>query len=169
MPEPSLEVVTALPFAWSPWSMERDMPSTARGTLLLLNAINQLETQGAHPERAEPGIERLEAKIDLMLHWLGQNLFGDIPRPEPVEMHLSATGVTWPDAQPPGIGTHVLLALYVNDALASPLHIPGRVTQSDASQVSADFLDMEDALRDAWSQWLFRRHRRAIHAARECA
>jgi hypothetical protein len=157
---------TSLPFSWETAAAP---PAAAMqlGARLLLNAINQMEATTGHTDRGDPSMERLEAKLDLMLHWLGQSLQAGKPLPEAVALRLDAEGVAWSAGVVPNLGTRVTLRLYPHPALAGALELPGRVTEAAGGQVRVEFLEMDEALRDLWSQWLFRRHRRAIHAARE--
>ena len=167
MPEQLFHVETQLPFAWALTPEEQDTDAMRLGARLLLNAINQMETVPGHPDRSEPGMERLEAKLDLMLHWLGQSLYAGPPLPQAIEVRLDAEGIVWSSGNLPDIGETLILSLYLHPALAGPLQLPARVTDSDAGKVRVEFIEMDETLRDLWSQWLFCRHRRAIHAARE--
>lgn len=167
MPEQRFQVETQLPFAWTGPRPERDADAMQLGARLLLNAINQMDVVSGHPERGEPGMERLEAKLDLMLHWLGQSLHAGTPLPVAIELRLDADGMAWSSGELPDMGASVTLNLYLHPALAGPLQLPARVTEASADEVRVEFQAMDEALRDLWSQWLFRRHRRAIHAARE--
>jgi hypothetical protein len=165
MPDSLFHIDTRLPFSRSPGPAPAEIEALLLGSRLLLRTVNQMEMPPGHGERHEPACERLEAKLDLLLHWLGRNLYGSQPRADEAELRLDAEGVAWPGQASPG--ETLVLNLYLHPALAAPLQLPARVSAVTAGQVRAEFLDLDEELRDLWSQWLFRRHRRAIQAARE--
>jgi hypothetical protein len=101
-----------------------------------------------------------------MLHWLGHSLFGGQAVPGETGLSLDGEGVEWHgDGFSPGQA--VTLSLNLSGALSGPLQLPGLVVAGPEGRNRAEFTGMDEELRDLWSQWLFRRHRRAIHAARE--
>jgi len=166
MPEARLHIDIRLPFSCQPQAVPANAAALLPGARFYLKALNQMEAVPGHAERSEPGLERLEAKLDLMLHWLGHSLFGSQTVPGQVMLSLDAEGVEWHgDGVSPGQA--VSLSLYLSGALSGPLQLPAMVVAGPEGGNRAEFVGMDEELRDLWSQWLFRRHRRAIHAARE--
>lgn len=133
-------------------------PTTIQGSQLLLRVIN---LQMAHETEIDRAQEKLEARLDLMLHWLGLQLFGTRPRPELRTLRAGADRL--------GLGDHgwaagvdLTVSLYLHPALPAPVELAGRV--APGGEVALLFSD--EALAEGWRQWLFRQHRRAVQAAR---
>lgn len=159
MTEPGFAVDTTLPFAWRPGALT---PAMAHGSLLLLRVVNLLD---AHEPEPDAGHERVEARLDLMLHWLGMQLFGERAVPAPLPVRLEAGRIEWPADAAPAAG-EAILDLYIHPAMAAPLKLPARVAHFQSGRVAAEVILGSGELSDAWTQWLFRRHRRAVHEAR---
>lgn len=159
MTEPGLNVTAVLPFA-----CQAGLPTAAAsyGSLLLLRLVNLLEAGDAEPERTQ---ERVEAKLDLMLHWLGLQLYGNQPMPDTVALRLEADRIVWSGAAP-AAGQAVSLHLHIHPAVAAPLVLAGRMVQYKGERAEAELAFDTEELAEAWTQWLFRRHRRAVHEAR---
>ena len=167
MSEQLFHIDMQVPFACSALSEAEDTTPILRGSRLLLRAIILSESPTAHGERGDAGSERLEAKLDLMLHWLGISLFGSIPPPPTVPLHLDAEGVEWQAESGLAPGQRVLVTLQVHPGLAAPLRLPARISWTEANRLRAEFRDLDEELAELWTQWIFRRHRRAVHGARE--
>lgn len=162
MAEAGLIVETELPFAWSHGKLS---PSQLHGSRLLLKVVNLLDQHDQEPDKAN---ERVEAKLDLLLHWLGLQLFEDRPVPAPVPLRLMANRIEWAAPAVPEAGD-IVLNLHIHPAMAAPLALAGRVASPAAGWVAAELRFDDEVLADAWTQWLFRRHRRAVHEARKLA
>ncbi|NTV96874.1 MAG: hypothetical protein HGA75_15910 [Thiobacillus sp.] len=153
-------VATALPFAWQ---AGQPSASTSHGSLLLLRVVNMLDAGEIESDRSH---ERVEARLDLMLYWLGQQLFGDQAAPATVPLRLEAGSIAWPADSLPA-SEEVILSLHIHPAMAAPLRLAGHVTGMAGGHVMAKLQFDSEELSDAWTQWLFRRHRRAVHEARQ--
>ncbi len=136
-----------------------------RGNRLLLRALNSMEMP--EPADMDRHLERLESKLDLALHWLGLSLHGQTPGPALQRLRLYNEGVAW-QGHDPGLvaGTTLVLTLHPSPLLAGPLTFAATLTETATPWARAEFLFADEAFQDAWSQWLFRRHRRAIQASR---
>ena len=168
MPDTRLQISLRLPFASTAVSDSDDSAAQLLGAHMYLKALNQMETSHGHGERGDPGQERLEAKLDLMLHWLGQALSADRKPQGDIQLILDGEGLEWQgDGYQPR--QEVILDLHLSALLAAPLRLPARIMAVADGRIRAGFTGMDEDLRDLWSQWLFRQHRRAIHAARDGA
>ncbi len=163
-----LGVELSLPFRWERGAPEgRALDALLHGSRLLLNAVGIMEAQPPREAEAEKWAERLDAKMDLILHLLAMSLTRDRPPPAPTALRLTAEGASWPEAgTPPAPGEALVLALHIA-ALPLPLRLPARVTGVEGGRVEVRFTNLGEDIGDAWQQWLFRQHRRAVHAARE--
>jgi hypothetical protein len=153
-------VETTVPFSWASGPVSA---GTNRAGLLLLKVANLLDGHEPEPDK---GHERLEAKVDLMLHWLGQHLFGDYDELPPTRLRLGADSVEWHEPGASNVPENVILSLVIHSDLPSPLQLPARVSRIDGGAWRALLQFSDEDAADAWNRWLFRLHRRAIQEAR---
>lgn len=155
MDEAGFQVELNLPVHFRPGAPD---PTASQGSQLLLRVIN---LQMGHETEIDRAQEKLEARLDLMLHWLGLQLFGARPRPE---VRPLLAGADWLNLADHGWspGADLTVCLYLHPALPAPVELAGRVTS--AGNIALLFAD--EAMAESWRQWLFRQHRRAVHAAR---
>lgn len=158
MSEPGFAVDTTLPFAWRSGTLT---PAMAHGSLLLLRVVNLLD---AHEVEPDAGHERVEARLDLMLHWLGMQLFGDGVAPAPTPLRLMTERIEWSGEG--GDAADLVVSLHVHPAIAAPLQLAAKVVESGGGRTAVELLFANPDLADAWTRWLFRRHRRAVQEAR---
>ena len=162
MLEPGFTVDTTLPFAW-----QAGAPPAAigHGSLLLLRVVNLLDGHEAEANRAQ---ERVEARLDLMLHWLGMQLFGNQPVPASRHLRLAAGRIEW--AEDDALAAQeIVLNLHIHPAMSAPLKLHGHVASHSAGWAVAELRFDDETLAEAWTQWLFRLHRRAVQEARHRA
>jgi len=167
-----------LSFAWRPTVQAAD-PEVAAGYMernaRLLQAREALDQLG--PVAVEKSDEngpnaadllRLELKINLLLDLVGQVLATSRPRPQAVPVRFNAQGVVWRSANPlPEAGAQGIAEIYLHDALAEPLRIPGRVTSvSPDGHVKVRFVPVGEPVADLLEKLCFRRHRRQVAGAR---
>jgi hypothetical protein len=162
MTESGLIIETELPFHWETGSLS---PSQQQANRLLLRVVNLLDVHEPEHDRTS---ERIEAKIDLMLHWLGSQLFGAADSHPKVRLRLSQNSIEWYDAGPVESGHEVILSLG-HPAITSPLRLGARISANDGGRTLAELIFPDAEQEDAWGQWLFRLHRRAIQEARQRA
>lgn len=170
----SLRIDLELPFAWQPAPPDPAASAALwQEALLLLRVIHSLDSppvrEADRDAARNPGWDRLEAKLDLVLHLLARD-----PRVNPADLpiralSLHARGLRCPGeagwrAEEPGV-----CLLRLNPALPLPIRLPARLAGPDGGAWGLRWDDMPENLAEAWSQWLFRQHRRAIHARREGA
>lgn len=167
MPDEGLQVELSLP-----WACERrDLTPLARAeqweqNLLLLRVLNLTPPHAPREAGAEASAARLEAKLDLGLHLLARVLGGDKPAPAPATITLSAEGCRGTVADPLQTGEHCLVRLRPDPALALPLDLPAVVVSQAGALTALRWLDMPAPVQEAWDQWLFRQHRRAVQVQR---
>lgn len=117
----------------------------------------------SHPDRLH---ERLEAKLDLALHWLGQALHDSAPIPEACPVRLDADGLAWRATSPAEADGRFTVILYPSPLLAAPLDLEVMSMSVEDGWLYARMLDTDEEWRDEWTQWLFRLHRRVIQASK---
>ena len=107
---------------------------------------------------------RLEAKVDLMLQWVGKLLLAQHPLPPATEVVLGAQSIAWKCPIALQSGQFGVLSLYLAPRLPMPLMLPVQIQSYDAGQARAKLLHLNEEAQDGLDRTLFRYHRRALHA-----
>lgn len=161
-----LTCTSPMPLAWQTASLdESERQRMMREAALLLNALNQtesshdLESGGADSRR----FERLEAKLDLVLHLLARSLEPDASSPIR-NVTLSPLGVEWSEPHPPIAGADVIVELRPSEQLPLTLRLPARARDPLPGVARASLVNPPETLDEALHQFVFRRHRQAIRA-----
>lgn len=116
-----------------------------------------------HEDEAAPEIQRLEHKLDLLLHLVAESLHPQ--RPAPVEATLSRHGIALPAGTLPADCARV--EIYLSRLLPQPC-VLGVESPTTAGNVQLmRWAGMEDTLREALGRWIFRLHRREIADKRQ--
>lgn len=155
-----------------PWTCARgDLSRQGRAeqweqNLLLLRVLNLTPPHSPRETGAEASAARLEAKLDLALHLLARVLGGGEPAPAPAAITLLAEGCRGTVAEALQTGEHCLVRLRPDPALALPLDLPAVVVSQAGALTALHWLDMPAPVQEAWEQWLFRQHRRAVQVQR---
>lgn len=167
MSDHALGVELTLPFVWIPDSAgTRDAQPVWRETLLVLRL---LLTQDAAPLRDGDhpgGLERLEAKVDLVLHLLTRPRTGAAAPLHPTPLVLQTDGLVIPQglSGDPAQGDSGLVLLDPGSPSPLALGLPVHLVHRDGAGTVLAWRDPPPELSDPWTQWLFRQHRRAIQA-----
>lgn len=135
-------------------------PALRRETELTLRLL-AAPPEGA--DKAEPTLQRLEAKLDLALELGLWQRHPDAPAPCLCRIGLEA--VAWVTTSPPSAPCLLELAPSPNAALRLFLPLQDVSTQplADGSTVvQARLAPLLDPLHLHWEKWVFRRHRDAI-------
>jgi hypothetical protein len=167
-----LAVQDVLPLAWRvlPQAADPDaaasfMERNAR-VLQAREALDQLGPVEKPDENAPNAADlmRLELKINLLLDLVGQVLATSRPRPQPLPVRFNAQGAVWRSPAPlPEAGATGVLEIYLHDALAEPLRLPGRVSNvTPDGHVKVRFAPVTETVSDLLEKLCFRRHRRQI-------
>jgi hypothetical protein len=166
-----------LPVIWRqmPNSADRDMAAGfSERNLQVLQAWDAMEEHGPidKPDESAPyaaDIMRLDLKINLLLDMVGQILAANRPRPPAVSVRFNALGGMWRGIAPlPEAGEQGVAEIYLHDALAHPLRLPGRVTNvTPDGHVKVRFAPVGEAVADLIEKLAFRRHRRQIAGTRQ--
>ncbi len=168
---------SVLPVQWRPTPNpnERDLAAAfADRNVRLLQAWDAMEEHGPTEKTddnspAAADLMRLELKLNLLLDLVGQILATNRPRPTAVPARFNALGVVWRSAGGalPEAGAQGVAEIYLHDALAEPLRLPGRVTNvTPDGHIKVKFLPLGEAVADLIEKLAFRRHRRQIAGAR---
>lgn len=174
-----VSVRTELPISWQGLQAPLDEGQLAglnEKNLALLRAVNALEDH--HGEGAEggpvpaPEIQRLEAKLDLLLTLVGQLRMSSQQLPASVSTQLAAAGVAWwpLDAVAAEVDDTGLLDISLGAYVAQPLSVPARILvheiRDERDVVLAGFEGLSQQVAEALDKFVFRHHRRAIAGSR---
>lgn len=162
------------PAAFVPGAIDDATSHTAvlRAEMLLVALANSEGARGnedkdEHAEHA--GLQRVEAKLDLLL-----GLFGMLMRerghlPPPARLRWSPRGARIElqgDALALNRGATGMLRLQPAEWLPDCIELPARVIGSDGTRVWLQFTALSPALSDALERHLFRLHRRQVAESR---
>lgn len=164
MSDASLVVETTLALAWQEGLPDAD---SRRAGQLLLRVVNMLE--GAHEVEPSRAQERLEAKMDLLLHWLGEALFASGMQMATHQVRLDGSGVSWRASSAPPLPAEATLFLRLHPDLYAPFKVGVRLSAPEDGVLRGEFEGFDEAQVEQWTQWLFRMHRRAIQQDRRAA
>lgn len=165
-----------LPVAFKPLAKPLDLATVTALTdrnLRMLQVCAILEEHGAVEKKDESSphaadILRLEVKVNLLLDLVGQLMAAQLPRPAPTVVRFNAQGALWKASEPPRVGQHGMLEIWLRDSLPRPLALPANVTQVSAEgQVKATFVPPGEATSDLLEKLAFRRHRRQVAGVRQ--
>lgn len=167
MSDQGLQVELSLPWTCARGDLSRQAQATHwQQTLLLLRVLNLMQPNAPREMGAEASAARLEAKLDLALHLIARVLGGGKPAPAPAAITLSAEGCRGLVTEPLQTGETCLVQLYPEPSLALPLDLPAVVVSQAGALTALRWLDMPAPVQEAWEQWLFRQHRRAVQVQR---
>lgn len=170
-----------MPLRWEPLESEPDegqLSSLNEQNLALLRAVSALEERHSEtPDNPQhvplPDIQRLEAKLDLLLTLVGQIRSASEIVPPSRTLELSAGGLAWwpgGDEQSIRVDMIGLVEISLAAYAAQPLKLPVRVVSvtdwEDERVVLATFSGINATTADALEKLVFRHHRRAIAGSR---
>lgn len=162
-----------LPLSWTP--LEQLQPSQSEQWqhhgIMLLHALSVIEMPLPEPDRDTPSssgkaMERLEAKLDLILSLMMQLARQQTGLPPPRAVILRAGSVEWLGESAPEAGQLLLISLHISPKLPQALTLPARVgaveERGQGVWVRADFTGLNGEMAEWLERTLFRFHRRSI-------
>ena len=171
---PGIEHHAYLPLAWQDASVPtpQQIADWMRDNVIALQAIDAVESHAsqAHDRESERAASsdhntvRLEAKVDLLLHWMGKLLLAQQPLPPATEFILGPEVVAWKCSTILKPGSQGVLSLYLAPNVPTPLMLPVEVICCIDGQARAKLLHLTEDAQDWLDRTLFRYHRRALQA-----
>lgn len=155
-----------IPLAWQVEEIDDETRTSWLGeAAFLLAALNQMES--AHELESSGGdnrrLDRLEAKLDLVLHLLTRAL-DTAPSPPRQAITLTPEGAEWATATPPAAGAAVTLEVRLFEMFPITLRLPTRALPAGDGRARVAFDRYPENLDNALYQFVFRRHRQAIRS-----
>ncbi len=163
------------------WSVAEEV-SRSHAELRMHNNISLLRALAAidvvtpehetHVESTHKALERVEAKMDVVLLMMEQLMGLNKPLPPETQVSMFSTRLIWVEhGTAPAVGQSVVVDLYLNVRLPQALHLPVIVKelqpQEKGVKVIAEFLDMTEDFDEWLTRTLFRYHRRALQASKQ--
>jgi len=135
----------------------------------MLHALALMESLPEKDTDADPAIakaiQRLEAKLDIVLSQLSRLAAQDASRLSHTRVSLGATHLTWEThSEVPPPGTSIKLTLNLSPMLYEGIQLYARVTESSATTCRAEFVDQDEEFVEWMTRTLFRYHRRELQA-----
>lgn len=163
----------ALPLQWAELSapiegvhLERLCESNV-SLLAKVAAIEERHRMVGEEGELEQEINRLHAKMDLLLGLVASIARAHLQLPLAVELRLSAESIRWKSIGPaPALGSRIMLSLYLNPCIAEPLRLVAAIQDSDDGWVEACFEHPGATCYSALEQHVFLHHRRSIAETR---
>jgi len=168
--EAGLEYRALLPLAWQDGQASpQQISDWMRENVTALHAIAALEGPSHEREldrtaNVDYTAARLEAKVDLLMQWMGKLLIAQHPLPPATEVVLGAKSIVWKCPIALKSGQFGVLSIYLAPRLPMPLVFPVQIKGTADGQVQAQLLHLSEEAQDALDRTLFRYHRRALHA-----
>jgi len=168
--EPGIEYHAHLPLAWQDGQpSSQQIAEWMRENAAALHAVAALEgptheRDMEHTSGVDFTAARLEAKMDLVLQWVGKLLLAQHPLPPTTDVILGSQTIVWKCPivlKPEQFG---VISLYLTTSLPIPLKLPVQVIACTSGQARAKLLHLSLDAQDALDRTLFRHHRRALQA-----
>ena len=176
-PGEAVRLEATLPLDW----VEEVRPSTAvadimADNLTLLRALRMLdEAPPADGSRAQPALEQLERRMDLLMLMASTALRGLQALPPECPCTLTAHCLQWGGGAPVGVGRKVWARVYLRHRIALPLMLPGRIVDEAPLEAAGGVLwrrmeldAMDGMLQDEFERFVFRRCLTTYQSIRRC-
>ena len=175
MTDNGIEYRAQLPIAWRDLAdtLPAQISELMRENVLTLQALAALEathsSSGVDREADRtPAMDhqsiRVEAKVDLLLHWVATLLLERHPLPPASEVILGAQQISWRCPVALATNTEGIVSLFLTPHLPAPLKLPVRISHYDQGIARATFIRMSEEAQEWLERTLFRYHRRALQA-----
>lgn len=143
--------------------------------LATLEALVPAENEHEASPVAAKALERVEAKLDIMLGMLARLVTEKTELPPILPVELGASSLAWhaPDRSALELGQEILIQLFLSPRLPEPLKLWVRITsaqfEAEETGYTAELLDTDTELDEWLTRTLFRYHRRALQARHHAA
>lgn len=157
------------------WPGEARLERINTSNEVLLRALVAMDAlpvaHGEEHERHSEDIQRLEARVGLLLNLVARLVEAQQTLPDPLPVVYNARGMQVQLATPAGVGGEVAVDLYLSGLYPTPLQLFGVVAacdrKGDTWHVSLMLRGMTQAMRSELEKLVFRRHRRQVARQRE--
>lgn len=176
--EDTLVYEQRLPVAWhafDPAASENELAEMNHDNEIFLHVLLGQDEGGREPEenRYEMSQEwqRLDAKVNLLLQWVGQWISSTQGMPESQPLRLSEQGIELDVPFAVNVGENLLLQVYLNAQFPQPLKLPCEVFAVQhtpaGTHMVASFVGLNSEVHDLIEKFIFRHHRRLVALRRK--
>lgn len=167
-----------LPLAWS-MAGEISVANAElrmQTNIALLRALAAIDViapeHEAHVEPAQRALERMEAKVDMVMLMMAQLMGASMPLPEEKQVTLFNQSIIWLEhGATPAVDQPAVVELYLNPRLPQALKLPVMVKElqpmDTGVKIMAELQDNSEEFDDWLTRTLFRYHRRALQASKQ--
>lgn len=179
-PATGIALEALLPLGWSTTSHSSKAGDELRrhGNIALLRALAALEsTVSEHehnlPESAQKTLDRLEAKLDIVLAMMAEMARASMQLPPEKQVSLFSDHIVWTESDGSMLSPNqrLLVHVYLSQHLPQPLQLSVTVTglemQAATVRISAQIDGLDEELEEWLTRTIFRHHRRALQARRQ--
>ncbi len=164
--EEGVAIELMVPFKWEALSDDVlcDNYSAANiNTLLLLESMQeQPHRQNEDPKISGSEVERLEAKLNLLIQLVNQLIEASKPLPAKQKLVLTNHSLCWNQDKSLAVDMLVQLTIYIEPSFPQPIKLYARVTENKDNKVKVVFVNLDEQEEEILSKWVFRLHRRTI-------
>jgi hypothetical protein len=126
----------------------------------------------AHVEPAQRALERMEAKVDMVMLMVAQLMGASMPLPDEKQVTLFNQSIIWLEhGATPDADQSAVVELYLNPRLPQALKLPVIVKELKMQENGVIILAELQGCSEEFDEWLtrtlFRYHRRALQASKQ--
>lgn len=176
--EDTLLYEKTLPVKWCAFgllSSEQSLTEINRDNEILLHVLlgQEESIRETDDTRHESSLElqRLDAKLNLLLSWMGQWLVSSQGVPESHPIRLSEQGIGLDLPITINVGETLLLEVYLNTQFPQPIRLPCVVyavnDTTTGREIIANFTGLTTEVHDLIEKFIFRHHRRLVALRRK--
>ncbi|WP_026279781.1 PilZ domain-containing protein [Thioalkalivibrio sp. ALJ16] len=159
------ELRVSSPLMIGPSSRPLTDPVLAQRLIESLDLFDDSQSRAVspHEEEGAPEVQRLEHKLDLLLHLVAESLHPE--RPDPVAVTISARGIVLPEGTLPEDCDRV--EIYLSRLLPQPCVLGVETPTTRGAQQFTRWTGIDGPLEEAIGRWIFRLHRREVAEKRQ--
>lgn len=167
-----------LPVKWDAFDLEgseQRLSEINRDNELLLHVLlgqdDVLRESEDNRHESNLELQRLDAKLNLLLSWLGQWLVSNqgLPETRPISISEQGVGLILPITK--DVGESLLLEVYLNSQFPQPIRLPCVIYAANDTptgrNIIASFTGLTTEVHDLIEKFIFRHHRRLVALRRK--
>ena len=164
----------SLPLKWEAVDIEArsfsvvDINSSNENFLRMLLSLDDTKKEYDDSSEHAQEFQRIDAKLNVLLDWLGKWVTETQGVPDEVEIKLSESGIALSLSTEVDVGATLLFHVHLSRSYPQALYLPCKVLSventSDGSAITAEFLGLTIDVCNLIEKFIFREHRRNIAA-----
>lgn len=157
----------SLPLKWGTVEAGSQLLNTDRNHLIF-SLLDSLEEPSYHKTDTENSSEiaRIEAKLNVIMHLLGQLLHNQQSPMPVVTVRFTSDSLAWQVEQPLSHGNLVQVSLILDERIPLAINFEARVLRVKDGWMEVDMHGLDEDDQAKWLRWVFRQHRRQVAQSR---